>query len=103
MADMFEAATQTGEMISLVLVTLAFLLFLFLAARTRTGSSLQVQMFVVVLVLFVAEAPKILWTLGIADFSGLEVVGLEVHSLSMVLLSGFLAWKIYGFLKGSKE
>ena len=103
MADFFEAATQTGEMVSLVLVTMAFLLFLFLAARSRTRGSLQVQMFVVILVLFVAELPKILWTLGIADFSGIEEVGLEIHSLSMVLLSGFLAWKIYGFLKGSKE
>ena len=94
-----EALTQAGETASLILITVAFLFFLFLAVRSRSYKSLQFQIFVVTVVLFVAEVPKMLWTLGLADFTDIDVLGLEIHTLSMFLLVGFLAWKIYGFLK----
>ncbi|QQG48850.1 MAG: hypothetical protein HY247_00570 [archaeon] len=94
-----EPITQTGEYISLVLVIFAFLTFAILAMKSRSLRSLQGQMFVVVLIIFAAELPRILWTIGIVDLSWLADYGLEVHSVSMVLLTGFLAYRIYGFLR----
>ncbi|MBI3841223.1 MAG: hypothetical protein HY297_04630 [Thaumarchaeota archaeon] len=94
-----EPLTQLGEMTSLVLVVVVFILYLALAAKTRSVRSLQFQIFIVVLVLFAAELPRIIWTLGIVDLGDISSFGLELHSVSMVFLSAFLAYRIYGFLR----
>jgi len=76
----------------------------YLALRTKTLRSFQFEMFVFMLVLVVAEAPRIFETLGV--FSGgdyYDLVGLEVHSVSMVVLALFVALRVYNFWRGKGE
>ena len=94
-----EPIIQAGETLSLVLVVLVMVTFLALALRARSLRSLQGQMFVVVLIVFAAEVPHILWETGAIDLGWIGDYGLEVHSVSMVLLAVFLAYRIWGFLK----
>ena len=88
-----------GEGLTLVLVVLALLLFVLIASKARSYRSLQFQMLPFAIVLFVAELPRILGTLGLVDLTNIEDIGLELHSISMVFLSAFLAYRIYGFFK----
>lgn len=88
-----------GELLSLAFIAATLLALLVAAARTRTVKSFQFQMFLFAAVLFTAEVPRILGTLGVIDVSSFEGVGLEIHSLSMVVLVCFAAFRIYGFLR----
>jgi hypothetical protein len=65
----------------------------FLAYRAKTFKSFQFEMFVVLLVLVISEAPKILSDLGLLDVSWFADAGLIIHSLSMVLISLFIAFR----------
>jgi hypothetical protein len=67
----------------------------------RTVRSFQFQMFLFMLVLAVAEAPRILETLGVVTGGPYyDLVGLEIHSVSMVILAAFVGFRIYRFWRG---
>ena len=51
------------------------------------------------LVLFFAETPHILDTLGVIDSSSIGPIGLAAHTVSMLIFSVFIAFRIYGFLR----
>ena len=49
-----------------------------------------------------AEAPRILETLGVITGGPYyDQVGLEIHSVSMVILAAFVGFRIYRFWRGS--
>ncbi len=96
-----ESLAPYTEALSLVLVLASFAIVSYLAFRTRTIRSFQFQMFLFMLVLAVAEVPRILETLGV--FSGgpyYDLLGLEVHSVSMLVLAAFVALRVYDFWRG---
>ena len=97
--DLIQAATQSGEALSIILISLALIVFGVAYAKSRSTKSLQFQMLLFVLVLFAAEIPRILGTLEIVDVSSYEDLGLEIHSVSMVVLVAFMAYRVYGFMK----
>lgn len=96
---LLESATQAGELASLGLILLTLLVLLVAGAKAKTPKSFQFQMLVVAVILFSAEIPRMLSTLGLLDLSSMEDLGLEIHSLSMVVLVGFVAYRTYGFMK----
>jgi hypothetical protein len=84
-----------AQLLSLVFVAASFIVLLYLAAKVRTRRSFQFEMFLVALVLGAAEVPKIsMDALGL-NLGVLATYGLEVHSASMIILAGFVAYRIY--------
>jgi len=101
LADALEAVAPYTELLSLVLVLASFVIVSYLALRTKTFRSFQFEMFLFMLVLAVSEVPRILETLGlISGGPYYDMVGLEIHSVSMLVLAAFVALRIYGFWKG---
>ena len=92
--------TQAGGFVSLVLITSSFIVLALAAGRIRVLRSFQVEMFIFGIILFAAESPHVLSTLGLIDVSSFEVDGLALHSVSMVILAGLVAYRIRGFLAG---
>jgi hypothetical protein len=90
--------TQGGEFVSLLLITTSFILLALAARRVRVLRSFQVEMFIFGIILFASESPHILSTLGLIDISSFEVAGLALRSVSVVFLSGLVAYRIRGFL-----
>ena len=98
-----EFFTQIGESLSLLLILLVMGLFVIAMARTKTLRSFQFEMFVFAIVLFAAEVPRVLGTLGLVDVNSYEDFGLEVHSVSMVVLVAFVAIRVYGFQRPTQR
>ncbi|MDA4112532.1 MAG: hypothetical protein OK474_00600 [Thaumarchaeota archaeon] len=98
---MFDLGTLTdaGGIASLLLITASFIVLALAARRIRVLRSFQVEMFVFAVVLFAAESPHIFSTLGLINVSSFEAAGLALHSVSMVILAGFVAFRVLGFLK----
>jgi hypothetical protein len=96
---MIESIVTLGETISLISVSLAFVILTWLALKIRTVRSFEFQVFIFSFVLFVAEVPRILQSLGLIELNSVQTVGLIVHASSMILLSAFLAQRIYSFMK----
>jgi hypothetical protein len=102
-SDALTAVAPYMEVASLVLVLSSFVIIAYLALRTKTFRSFQFEMFLFMLVLAVSEVPKILETLGVITGGPYyDLVGLEIHSASMVVLAIFVALRIYRFW-GGKE
>jgi len=93
------ALGTSAEVLSLAFVLAAFFVLAYLAVRVKTRRSFQFEMFVFALVLGAAEVPKILDDLSGLDLGVMVTYGLEVHSLSMVILAGFVGYRIYGFFR----
>jgi hypothetical protein len=88
------------ELTSLLLIVASFLIVAFLAYRTKTIRSLQFEMFIVLLIIMAAEVPKILSSLGLVSISGIEDVGLVVHTTSMVFLCAFITLRASRYFRG---
>jgi hypothetical protein len=102
LADALQALAPFMEGVSLILIIGALAIISYLAFRTKTVRSFQFEMFLFMLVLAAAEAPRILETLGvITGGSYYDLVGLEIHSVSMVILAAFVGFRIYRFWRGS--
>lgn len=91
----------SAELLSLFFILGAFIIVAYLAAKVRTVRSFQFEMFLFLLVLGVAEVPRVLSSINMIDLGGIVTYGMEAHSVSMVILSGFVAYRIYGFFKGN--
>lgn len=103
-SDALAAIAPYTEVLSLVLVLASFAIIAVLAARTKTRRSFQFEMFLFMLVLAVAEVPRILETLGaISGGPYYDTLGLEVHSVSMVVLVAFVALRVYRFSRGDED
>jgi hypothetical protein len=90
--------TQASGYVSLLLIILSFIVLALGARRIKVLRSFQVEMFIFGIVLFAAEGPHILSVLGLINVSSFEVDGLALHSVSMVILAGLVAYRIRGFL-----
>jgi hypothetical protein len=91
--------TSSTDFISLALVLASTILMGFLAFRARTVSSFQFQMLVVLLVVALAEVPHILNNLGVLDVSGIENLGLFLHTISMFFLAYFVAIRVTKYFR----
>jgi hypothetical protein len=86
-----------AEIFSLVLIVLAFFVITYLTAKTRNRKTFQFEMFIFTVVLVAAEIPRTLYSLHIIDLDALSTFGLGIHSVSMLILVGFVALRIRGF------
>ena len=89
------------EIFSLALIIASLAIISHLALRTKTVRSFQFEMFLFMLVLAASEVPRILETLGIITGGPYyDQLGLEIHSASMVVLTLFVAIRVYNFWRG---
>jgi hypothetical protein len=89
------------EGLSLILIIASLAIISYLAFRTKTVRSFQFEMFLFMFVLAIAEAPRILETLGVITGGPYyDQAGLEIHSVSMIFLAAFVGLRIYRFWKG---
>ena len=97
-----EAGTAGAfaELLSLLLIVGALVVVSYLNVKVRSRKTFQFEMLVFVAVLAVAEIPRTLYSLDIIDLEALSDVGLELHSISMLVLSAFVGYRVYGFAKG---
>ncbi len=92
------------EILSLVLVLASFAIITYLALRTKTFRSFQFELLLFMLVLAASEVPRILQTLGIITGGPYyDQLGLEIHSASMVVLTLFVALRVYNFRRGKPK
>ena len=89
-----------AEVLSLLLILGSFVVLAYANARLRSRRTFQFEMLVFALVLMLAELPRSLYSLGIIDLDLLSDVGLELHSISMLFLAGFVGYRAYGFSRG---
>jgi len=95
----YGSASQLGDMVSLVFIFLTMAALIVASSRTRTLRSFQAEMLIFAVVLFAAEIPEILSTLGLVNLAPIQDIGEELHALSMVILSGFVVYRVYGFFR----
>jgi len=101
LSDFLQALAPSMEIFSLSLIIASLAIISYLALRTKTIRSFQSEMFLFMLVLAVAEVPRILETLGVITGGPYyDLVGLEIHSVSMVILAAFVGLRIYRFSRG---
>ncbi len=101
LSDALQAVAPYTESLSLFLVIASLATVTYLALRTKTFRSFQFEMFLFALVLAVSEVPRILETLGlITGGPYYDLLGLEIHTVSMVFLTAFVALRIYKFRRG---
>ncbi len=86
-----------------VMLVVALLLFARLAIKSRSVSSLQSQLSVFLMIWIVAELLRALLNAGIiAEAPGLQLLGFEIHTLSMVAFGAFLLFRFYRVASRSK-
>lgn len=90
-----------AEVLSLIFIVASFLILAYLALKVRSRRSFQFEMFLFALILGSAEVPAVLYQMSGLDLGVLVTYGLEVHSVSMVFLAAFVAYRIYGFFRGN--
>lgn len=95
-----EGPAVVSEFVSLLLILFSIILIAYLNSKLRKMRTFQFEMLVFVIVLAAAEIPRTLYSLGVVDLDWLSTAGLAIHSLSMAILSIFVAYRIYGFFKG---
>ena len=89
--------------VSLALIFVAFGLIAALSMRSRTISSFQFELYVFILVVVFAEVPKIAGDVGlISNMAPYALPGLELHSISMAFLSGFVLWRAFKAFGGKR-
>ena len=93
-----ELSVLIMETFSLLFVVASFLVFTVLILRVKTTRSLQFQLWVFSFVLLISELPRIFETLGLIDIEPLELLGLEIHTISMFAFGLFVAYRAYRFL-----
>lgn len=94
-----NSATTAAEIVTLALIFASFLILAYLAAKVKTFKSFQGEMFLFSLVLVVSEVPRVLGSLGLISLAGFGDLGLELHSVAMVVLTLFVAIRTYRFFR----
>ena len=90
---------KVTELISLALILASFLVVSYLTYRSRSRKSFQFEMFLFTVVLVAAEIPRTLYSLGVIDIDSLSTFGLGIHSVSMIILTAFVAIRFNGFFR----
>jgi len=94
------SAGAVAELGSLFLILASFVLIVYLNFRVRNVRTFQFEILLFAIVLVVAEIPRTLYSLGLVDLDALSPAGLELHSVSMVILTLFVAYRTVGFFRG---
>jgi hypothetical protein len=94
------SAGALAEIASLILILASTVLVVYLNFRVRNIRTFQFEMLLFTIVLVAAEIPRTLYSLGVVDLDLLSPVGLEIHSVSMVILALFVSYRTVGFFKG---
>ena len=95
--------TTLAEGVSLFLITATLVLMALLSRRAKTLKSFQFQMFLVIAILFASEAPHILSDMGVIQISGVEDIGLVVHTISMVILVAFISIRAASYFRQGRS
>ncbi|GEM_PF-6481869 len=96
-SSVYGSANNLGDWLSLARIFGTLMVLAVAASRTKTFGSLQTEMLAFVIILFTAEIPEILNTLGYASIAPIQDFGSELHAVSMVVLTGFVGYRVYGF------
>ncbi len=94
------SAGAIAELVSLFLILASVVLIVYLNLRIRNIRTFQFEMLLFTLILVAAEVPRTLYSLGLVDLDFLSPTGLELHSVSMVFLALFVAYRTVGFFRG---
>ncbi len=89
-----------AEIVSLFLILASTVLIVYLNFRVRNIRTFQFEMLLFTLILVAAEIPRTLYSLGVVDLDFLSPTGLEIHSVSMVILALFVSYRTVGFFRG---
>ncbi len=94
------SAGAIAEIVSLFLILASTVLIVYLNFRVRNIRTFQFEILLFTLILVAAEIPRTLYSLGLVNLDALSPAGLEIHSVSMVILTLFVAYRTVGFFKG---
>ncbi|HEV2225197.1 MAG TPA: hypothetical protein VGR56_00150 [Nitrososphaerales archaeon] len=94
------SAGAIAEIVSLFLILASTALVVYLNYRIRNIRTFQFEMLLFTIILVAAEIPRTLYSLGVIDLDFLSATGLEIHSVSMVILALFVAYRTVGFFRG---
>jgi hypothetical protein len=97
-----DPLTVAVEIFSLALILASFVVITYLTYRIRSRRTFQFEMFLFTVVLVAAEVPRVLYSLHVIDLDALSTVGLGIHSVSMVILTGFVIIRLNGFFRTGK-
>ena len=94
------SADAIAEIVSLLLILASTVLIVYLNFRIRNIRTFQFEILIFTLILVAAEIPRTLYSLGVIDLDALSPAGLAIHSVSMVFLVLFVAYRTAGFFRG---
>jgi hypothetical protein len=94
------SAGAIAEIASLFLIIASTFLIVYLNFRVRNIRTFQFEMLLFTIILVAAEIPRTLYSLGVVDLDFLSLTGLEIHSVSMVILALFVSYRTVGFFRG---
>jgi hypothetical protein len=94
------SAGAIAEILSLLLILASTVLIVYLNYRIRNIRTFQFEMLLFTIILVAAEIPRTLYSLGVIDLAFLSPTGLEIHSVSMVILALFVSYRTVGFFRG---
>jgi hypothetical protein len=94
------SAGAIAEIVSLFLILASTILIVYLNLRVRNIRTFQFEMLLFTIILVAAEIPRTLYSLGVIDLDFLSPTGLEIHSVSMVILALFVSYRTVGFFRG---
>lgn len=94
------SAGALAELVSLSLILASVVVIFYLNFRIRNIRTFQFEILLFTLILVAAEIPRTLYSLGLVDLDFLSQTGLEIHSVSMVILALFVAYRTTGFFRG---
>ncbi len=98
---MLELSNYTEIMTGSLIIGCS-ILFLALALRHRSPRSLQLQFSIAFLIWAATEVPRVIETVGVANFSAYDELGLQFHFLSMFVIAAFIVVRsraLFGLVK----
>jgi hypothetical protein len=94
------SAGALAELGSFFLILASAVLIVYLNLKVRNIRTFQFEILLFTVILVAAEIPRTLYSLGLVDLDALSPAGLEIHSVSMVILTLFVSYRTVGFFRG---
>lgn len=92
-----QIITPISDLISLILILASAILLLRSLYKFRSFNTLQARLAIFISIFATGEVPNILGDMGFMDIGPYKLIGSSIHTLSMVILAIFIAyrWRIY--------
>lgn len=75
----------------------AFILYLYLALKAKSYKSLEFQLSIFLIIWIIAEALRVMEYMGFIEGNqNLSLLGLFIHTISMVLFAFFISYRFLG-------